>query len=118
MFQGYWAYAPGTTDMAMADGHPEVQENWRKAIESCKDLPRFYDRVGIEVEGPEWRDATVEEIADTPTVVVADDRGPIPGMEIYDPLSDDFRGATTPDRGRKRARGRGSVGAAVVADTP
>ena len=74
-------------------------------------MVRFYDRVGIEVDGPEWREATVAEIADTPTVIVADENGLIPGMAIYDPLSDQFLGATTPNRGRKRARGRGSVGA-------
>lgn len=107
-FQSYWAYSPGTTALEMAPT-PEIRRQWEVARDVAHNLPRFYDRVGIMVEGPEWRDAEMSKLAETPTVVVADERGPIPGMEKYDPLSPAFLGAAPLEAAKERARGRGSV---------
>lgn len=110
MFQSYWAYAPGTTALSMAP-NDAIRQNWEAARSASRDLPRFYDRVGIKVDGPEWRDGTMAELAETPTIVITDENGPIPGMEIYDPLSPKFLGSVSSATTRHRARGRGSVAA-------
>lgn len=110
LFQSYWAYAPGTTALSMAPT-PEIRQNWEAAKAAGRNLPRFYDRIGIKVEGPEWRDAPMAELAETPTAVISDENGTIPGMEIYDPLSDKFLGKAAMASARQRARGRGSVAA-------
>lgn len=110
LFQSYWSYSFGTTSMAKAPT-PEIRKQWEAARDAAHNLPRFYDRVGIRVDGPEWRDVPMSELAETPTVVIADENGNIPGMEIYDPLSPAFLGGAPMEGTKERARGRGSVAA-------
>ena len=110
LFQSYWAYSPGTTALSKAP-NPEIRRQWETARDAVHNLPRFYDRVGIRVDGPEWRDMPMADLAETPTIVVADENGAIPGREIYDPLSPAFLGAAPADGAKERARGRGSVAA-------
>ncbi|CPS10946.1 FtsK/SpoIIIE family protein [Mycobacteroides abscessus subsp. abscessus] len=108
LFQSYWGYAPGTTALDMAPT-PEVRAVWGVSKESAANLPRLYDRVGIKVDGPEWRDRPMAELAETPTVVVADEHGAVSGMETYDPLGNQFLGAVAVAANPNRARGRGAV---------
>lgn len=108
LFQSYWGYAPGTTSLDMAPT-PDVRAAWEVSKETAENLPRLYDRVGIKVDGPEWRDRPMAELAETPTVVVADEHGPVQGMEVYDPLGNSFLGAVAVAANPNRARGRGAV---------
>lgn len=108
LFHSYWGYAPGTTSLDTAPT-PDVRAAWEVSKETTENLPRLYDRVGIKVEGPEWRDRPMAELAETPTVVVADEHGPVQGMEQYDPLGNSFLGAVAMSANPNRARGRGAV---------
>ena len=105
--QTYYDWAPGTTSIEMAPT-PEVREAWLAQQAALADRPRLFDRVGIEVSDPDWRKLTVEELAELPTVIVADEHGAIEGMEGYDPLSEAFYGRVRITANRNRARGRGS----------
>ncbi|ANO21771.1 cell division protein FtsK [Mycobacteroides abscessus] len=107
-FQSFYGYSPGNTSLDAAPT-PEVREAWAQAREASESLPSLYDRIGIEVSGPEWRSAPMAELMDTPTVVVADEHGPIEGREVYDPLSPEFLGRVHSGGTRTRARGRGAV---------
>lgn len=108
LFQSYWGYAPGTTSLDMAPTE-DVRASWEVSKETAETLPRLYDRVGIKVDGPEWRDRPMAELAATPTVVVADEHGVVSGMEKYDPLGNQFLGAVAVAANPNRARGRGAV---------
>ncbi|WP_147381004.1 cell division protein FtsK [Mycobacteroides abscessus] len=108
LFQSYWGYAPGTTSLDRAPTS-EVRAAWETARQTAENLPRLYDRVGIKVDGPEWRDRPMAELSETPTVVVADEHGPVRGMGSYDPLGNDFLGAVAVASNPNRARGRGAV---------
>lgn len=110
LFQSYWGYAPGTTSLDMAPT-TDVRASWEVSKRSAESLPRLYDRVGIKVDGPEWRDRPMSELAETPTVVVADERGVIARTEQYDPLGNQFLGAVPIAANPNRARGRGAVSA-------
>ncbi|MFV8308796.1 cell division protein FtsK [Mycobacteroides chelonae] len=107
-FQSFYGYSPGNTSLDSAPT-PEVREAWTEAREASESLPSLYDRIGIEVSGPEWRSAPMAELMDTPTIIVADENGPIEGREMYDPLSPEFRGRVQSSGTRSRARGRGAV---------
>ncbi|MBN7483682.1 cell division protein FtsK [Mycobacteroides abscessus] len=113
LFQSYWGYAPGTTSLDMAPTD-DVRASWETAKETAENLPRLYDRVGIKVDGPEWRDRPMAELAETPTVVVADEHGVVSGMEQYDPLGSQFLGAVAVSSNPNRARGRGAVSTKTV----
>ncbi|RIR09795.1 helicase HerA domain-containing protein [Mycobacteroides abscessus] len=115
-FQSFYGYSPGNTALDAAPT-PEVREAWTEAREASESLPSLYDRIGIEVSGPEWRSAPMAELMDTPTVVVADEHGPIEGREVYDPLSPEFLGRVHSGGTRTRARGRGAVQTTSQADT-
>ncbi|MBN7483936.1 cell division protein FtsK, partial [Mycobacteroides abscessus subsp. massiliense] len=104
-FQSFYGYSPGNTALDAAPT-PEVREAWTEAKEASESLPSLYDRIGVEVSGSEWRSAPMAELMDTPTVVVADERGPIEGREVYDPLSPEFLGRVHSGGTRTRARGR------------
>ncbi|PVA22680.1 cell division protein FtsK [Mycobacteroides abscessus] len=108
LFQSYWGYAPGTTALDMAPTE-DVRAAWETAKHSAESLPRLYDRVGIKVDGPEWRDRPMAELAETPTVVVADEHGVVAGTEKYDLLGNQFLGAIPIAANPNRARGRGAV---------
>ncbi|QSM94334.1 cell division protein FtsK [Mycobacteroides abscessus subsp. abscessus] len=108
LFQSYWGYAPGTTSLDMAPTE-DVRASWEVSKETAETLPRLYDRVGIKVDGPEWRDRPMAELSETPTVVVADEHGPVQGMAQYDPLGNSFLGAVAVASNPNRARGRGAV---------
>lgn len=107
-FQSFYGYSPGNTALDAAPT-PEVREAWTAAREVSESLPSLYDRIGIEVSGPEWRSVSMAELMDTPTVVVADEHGVIEGREGYDPLSPEFLGRVQSGGTRTRARGRGAV---------
>ncbi|AGM27013.1 FtsK/SpoIIIE family protein [Mycobacteroides abscessus subsp. massiliense] len=107
-FQSFYGYSPGNTSLDAAPT-PEVREAWAQAREASESLPSLYDRIGIEVSGPGWRLVLMSELMNTPTVVVADEHGPVEGREIYDPLSPAFLGRVQSDGTRQRARGRGAV---------
>lgn len=109
--QTYFDFAPGSVDMSMAPT-PEVAAKWALQKGSLEGRPFLFDRIGIQVEDAEWRRLSVEELAELPTVVVADDGGAIEGMERYDPLRRDFAGRVQIAANPNRARGRGSVKAA------
>lgn len=115
-FQSFYGYSPGNTALDAAPT-PEVREAWTEAREASESLPSLYDRIGVEVSGPEWRSAPMSELMDTPTVVVADEHGPIEGREVYDPLSLEFLGRVHSGGTRTRARGRGAVQTISQADT-
>ncbi|MBN7314726.1 cell division protein FtsK [Mycobacteroides abscessus] len=115
-FQSFYGYSPGNTSLDAAPT-PEVREAWAQAKEASESLPSLYDRIGVEVPGPEWRSAPMAELMDTPTVVVADEHGPIEGREVYDPLSPEFLGRVHSGGTRTRARGRGAVQTTSQADT-
>ncbi|MBN7483802.1 cell division protein FtsK, partial [Mycobacteroides abscessus] len=104
-FQSFYGYSPGNTSLDSAPT-PEVCEAWAQAKEASVSLPSLYDRIGIEVSGPEWRSVSMAELMDTPTVVVADEHGVIEGREGYDPLSPEFLGRVQSGGTRTRARGR------------
>ncbi|EIV24445.1 hypothetical protein [Mycobacteroides abscessus] len=107
-FQSFYGYSPGNTSLDSAPT-PEVREAWAQAKEASESLPSLYDRIGIEVSGPEWHSAPMAELMDTPTIIVADEHGPIEGREVYDPLSPEFLGRVHSGGTRTRARGRGAV---------
>lgn len=107
-FQSFYGYSPGNTALDAAPT-PEVREAWTEAREASESLPSLYDRIGIEVSGPEWRSAPMAELMNTATVVVADEHGVIEGREVYDPLSPEFLGRVHSGGTRTRARGRGAV---------
>lgn len=115
-FQSFYGYSPGNTSLDAAPT-PEVREAWTEAREASESLPSLYDRIGIEVSGPEWRSAPMAELMDTPTIIVADEHGPIEGREMYDPLSPEFLGRVHSGGTRTRARGRGAVQTTSQADT-
>lgn len=108
--QTYFDFAPGSVDMSMAPT-PEVAAKWALQKESLADRPVLFDRIGIKVEDADWRKLTVDELADLPTVVIADEHGPVAGMECYDPLRKEFRGRVQIASNPNRARGRGSAAA-------
>lgn len=107
-FQSFYGYSPGNTALDAAPT-PEVREAWTQAKEASESLPSLYDRIGVEVSGPEWRSAPMSELMNTATVVVAGEHGPIEGREVYDPLSPEFLGRVQSGGTRTRARGRGAV---------
>lgn len=107
-FQSYYGYSPGNTALDAAPTS-EVRDAWTRAKAASESLPSLYDRIGIEVVGPEWRSVPMSELMDTPTVVVADEHGAIEGREVHDPLSPEFLGRVQPGGTRQRARGRGAV---------
>lgn len=107
-FQSFYGYSPGNTSLDSAPT-PEVREAWAEAKKASESLPSLYDRIGVEVAGPEWRSAPMSELMDTPTIIVADEHGPIEGREVYDPLSPEFLGRVQSGGTRTRARGRGAV---------
>ncbi|MDO2961017.1 FtsK/SpoIIIE family protein [Mycobacteroides abscessus subsp. abscessus] len=108
-FQSYYGYSPGNTALDAAPTS-EVRDAWTRAKAASESLPSLYDRIGIEVVGPEWRSVPMSELMDTPTVVVADEHGAIEGREVHDPLSPEFLGRVQPGTApRQRARGRGAV---------
>lgn len=107
-FQSFYGYSPGNTSLDAAPT-PEVRDAWTQAKAASESLPSLYDRIGIEVSGPEWRSVPMNELMNTPTVVVADERGAIEGREGYDPLSSEFLGRVQSGGTRQRARGRGAV---------
>lgn len=107
-FQSFYGYSPGNTALDAAPT-PEVGEAWEEAKAASESLPSLYDRIGIEVSDPEWRSVPMSELMNTPTVVVADEHGPIEGREVYDPLSPEFLGRVQSGGTRTRARGRGAV---------
>ncbi|OHU38978.1 cell division protein FtsK [Mycobacteroides chelonae] len=107
-FQSFYGYSPGNTSLDAAPT-TEVREAWEEAKAASESLPSLYDRIGIEVIGPEWRSVPMAELMDTPTVVVADEHGPNEEREMYDPLSPEFLGRVQSGGTRTRARGRGAV---------
>lgn len=107
-FQSFYGYSPGNTALDAAPT-PEVGAAWEEAKAASESLPSLYDRIGIEVVGPEWRSVPMNELMDTPTVVVADEHGTIEGREVHDPLSPEFLGRVQSGGTRQRARGRGAV---------
>lgn len=115
--QTYFDYAPGSVDMSMAPTR-EVASKWALQRDSLSDRPLLFDRIGIQVEDAEWRRLSVEELAELPTVVVADEHGPVAGMERYDPLHRDFAGRVQIAANPNRARGRGSAAAASPSAPP
>lgn len=115
-FQSFYGYSPGNTALDAAPT-PEVREAWTQAKEASESLPSLYDRIGVEVSGPEWRSAPMSELMNTATVVVAGEHGPIEGREVYDPLSPEFLGRVQSGGTRTRARGRGAVQTASQAET-
>jgi hypothetical protein len=106
-FQGYYGWSEGTTVLSQAPT-PAVRESWERAIDDTESIVSLYDRVGIKVDGPEWRELPMEELIKIPTVVVTDENGPIKEMAKYDPLSPEFLGNSKLIIGA-RARGRGSA---------
>lgn len=115
--QTYFDYAPGSVDMSMAPT-PEVAATWERQRVNLAGRPMLFDRIGIQVEDAEWRKLTVDELAELPTVVVADEHGPVAGMEVYDPLHKEFRGRVQIATNPNRARGRGSAVAGANPATP
>ncbi|MDO3129682.1 cell division protein FtsK [Mycobacteroides abscessus subsp. bolletii] len=107
-FQSFYGYSPGNTALDAAPT-PEVRDAWTQAKAASESLPSLYDRIGIEVSGPEWRSVPMNELMDTPTVVVADEHGTVEGREGYDPLSPEFLGRVQSGGTRQRARGRGAA---------
>lgn len=106
--QTYFDWAPGSTSMEMAPT-PEVAEAWEAQRANLANRPLLFDRIGLQVESPEWATLPLKELLDTPTVIVADEHGAVPGMEKYDLLSPAFVGkAAAAQLNPNRARGRGS----------
>jgi S-DNA-T family DNA segregation ATPase FtsK/SpoIIIE len=111
-FLAYYGWSEGTTAVEDAPT-PEVRAAWESAARDSEDTVALYDRIGFKVDGPDWRKLPMEELVKVPTVVVTDENGLIPGMEKYDPLSNDFLGNAKAPIG-DRARGRGSVATDTV----
>jgi S-DNA-T family DNA segregation ATPase FtsK/SpoIIIE len=106
-FKSYFGWSEGSTSLEEALTE-KVREAWEIAAKDAKSIISLYDRIGIKVEDPSWRTLPMEEMVETPTVVITDENGLIPGMSKYDPLSLEFLGNEKMVIGT-RARGRGSV---------
>ncbi|MBP2452497.1 FtsK/SpoIIIE domain-containing protein [Mycolicibacterium lutetiense] len=99
--QSFYGYSPGTTPLTAAPT-PEVRAAWAVSEKAAAAVPWLYPRVGIKTEDPSWRDGTLDELADTPTVALTDRTGALlAGREGYDPLRPDWNGAAATG-GRKR----------------
>lgn len=107
--QTYFDWAPGSTSMSMAPTD-EVAAAWEAQRANLVGRPILFDRIGLKVDSPEWSTQPLAQLLDTPTVVVADEHGPVAGMEKYDLLSPHFAGkAPAAQLNPNRARGRGSA---------
>ncbi|MFV8275825.1 ATP synthase subunit B family protein [Mycobacteroides abscessus] len=116
--QTYFDWAPGSTSMGMAPT-PEVAEVWETQRQNLVGRPLLFDRIGLQVDSPEWATQPLAVLLDTPTVIVADEHGAIEGMEKYDLLSPHFAGkAAAAQLNPNRARGRGSGVAGKVVPQP
>lgn len=116
--QTYFDWAPGSTSMSMAPT-PEVAAVWETQRANLENRPLLFDRIGLQVDGPEWMTQPLKELLEIPTVIVADENGAVPGMEKYDLLSPSFVGkAAAAQLNPNRARGRGSAVAGKTVPKP
>jgi hypothetical protein len=91
-FQSYFGWSPGSTTLSQAPT-PEVRTLWERWIPVSENAPRLYPRVGIKADDHGWREGTLAEVAQTPTVALDDANGAIPGRSKDDPWSDAWVGA-------------------------
>lgn len=116
--QTYFDWAPGSTSMEMAPTD-EVAAAWEAQRANLDGRPLLFDRIGLQVEDAEWAKMPLKELLEIPTVIVADERGAVEGMEKYDLLSPSFVGkAAAAQLNPNRARGRGSGVAGKVVPNP
>lgn len=91
-FQSYMGWSPGSVDVNSAPT-PEVKELWQRAEKTADAAVSLYPRLGIEVNGAEWRNDTAEHIAQTVRTVVLDGKtGALPERRKYDMHADEFIG--------------------------
>jgi hypothetical protein len=91
-FQSFMGWSPGSVDMASAPT-PEVRQLWQRAEQVAARAPRLYPRLGIQVDGPEWRNDDAEHIAATTKTVVLDGKnGPIADRITADPSRPEWLG--------------------------
>jgi hypothetical protein len=91
-FQSFMGYSPGAMDMSTAPTD-EVREKWQAAAAIAAEMPRLYPRLGIDVDGPEWRNEDAKTIAHTAKVVALDGKdGPISIRVKFDVASPDWVG--------------------------
>jgi hypothetical protein len=91
-FQSFMGWSPGSVDMASAPTS-EVRELWQRAEQVSQRAPRLYPRLGIQVDGPEWRNDDAEHIAATVKTVVLDGKnGALPDRITADPTRPEWLG--------------------------